>query len=70
MSSTERFAIVTGAGQGIGREIARVLALAGNTVLIADVNAKSAAAVEAEIVGGKSEFAQPVHQMPDFGRAQ
>lgn len=35
-------AIVTGAGQGIGREIARVLAFAGADVVVAECNAKTA----------------------------
>ncbi len=51
MSNTERIAIVTGAGQGIGRAIAKALASAGNVVLIADLNERAAAAVEAEIAG-------------------
>ena len=42
-------ALVTGAGAGIGREIARWLARAGATVAVHDVRADKAAAVVAEI---------------------
>ena len=38
---TGRVAIVTGAGQGIGREIARVLAKAGADVVVAEFNVKT-----------------------------
>ena len=34
----DRIAIVTGAGQGIGREIARSLAAAGARIIVADRN--------------------------------
>ncbi len=47
-----RVAIVTGAGQGIGRVFARSLAAAGHAVVIAERNAASAAAVAAEIEAG------------------
>jgi NAD(P)-dependent dehydrogenase (short-subunit alcohol dehydrogenase family) len=46
-------AVVTGAGRGFGREIARRLAGRGYTVLATDVNAE-AAAVTADEVGGFS----------------
>ena len=49
-----RLVVITGAASGIGRETARVLAQAGATLLLADVNeaglAETAAAVEA--IGG------------------
>jgi 3-oxoacyl-[acyl-carrier protein] reductase len=41
--------IVTGAGQGIGREYARQFAAAGAIPIIADVNAEAAASVVSEI---------------------
>jgi len=52
----QRIAIVTGAGQGIGRAIALGLAREGATVVIADINQESASAVKNEIEasGGKA----------------
>lgn len=49
-------AVVTGAGMGIGRAIARRFASSGASVICADLNAQSAAAVAQEIVvdGGKA----------------
>jgi NAD(P)-dependent dehydrogenase (short-subunit alcohol dehydrogenase family) len=47
----DRVAVVTGAGQGIGAEIARVLAGAGARVVVADRNPQTGAAI-AEAVGG------------------
>ena len=44
-----RVALVTGAGQGNGRSIARGLALAGATVVVTDLNGDNAKAVAAEI---------------------
>ena len=46
-----KVALVTGAGAGIGREIARWLARAGAAVAVNDVRAEHAAAVVAEIEG-------------------
>ncbi|KPM50701.1 short-chain dehydrogenase [Frankia sp. R43] len=46
-----RTAIVTGAGQGIGRGIALALASEGASVTVAELNADNAAAVAAEIEG-------------------
>ena len=52
-------ALVTGAGQGVGREIARTLASAGATVLINDIRADRAEVVAAQIVesGGAAQAA-------------
>jgi len=54
-----RRALVTGAGQGVGRGIARTLAGAGAEVLVNDLVEERAAAVVAEIGadGGKAEAA-------------
>ena len=51
-----RVAIVTGAGQGIGRVFAKALSQAGATAVIAELNETKAAAVSAEIMrsGGKA----------------
>lgn len=44
-----RVVLITGAGQGIGRELARQFAAAGAVVVIADVNLDSANLVKAEV---------------------
>jgi NAD(P)-dependent dehydrogenase (short-subunit alcohol dehydrogenase family) len=51
-----RVAIVTGAGQGIGRAFAKALAASGAIPVIADLNEAKAASVSAEIMaeGGKA----------------
>lgn len=49
---TGRVAIVTGAGQGIGRAMSKAFAEAGATVVIAELNAEKGAAVAAEIGNG------------------
>jgi len=56
MNLSARVAIVTGSGQGIGREIALTLAEHAASVVINDINATSANEVAAEIVdkNGKS----------------
>jgi pyridoxal 4-dehydrogenase len=51
-----RVAIVTGAGQGIGRAIAEKLSQEGATVVVADVNEETARKTAADIGG----FAHPV----------
>ncbi|WP_293002221.1 3-oxoacyl-ACP reductase FabG [Mycobacterium sp.] len=47
----ERVAVVTGAGQGIGREIARVLGQHGAKVVLADVDGDTAKAAASEVDG-------------------
>ena len=56
MDLTDKVAIVTGAGQGIGRAIALRLAGAGATVVVADMNREvgEAVAQEIEALGRKS----------------
>ena len=54
MDLSTRVAIVTGSGQGIGREIALTLAEQGSSVVISDINPTTANDVAAEIGARKS----------------
>ena len=56
MSVKDRVVIVSGAGQGIGRELARQFAAAGARVVVADLNAQTAERVQNEIAqaGGQA----------------
>lgn len=56
-SVVDRVVIITGAGQGIGREFARQFAAAGAIVIAADLNGESAARVAAEIQAGAGKAA-------------
>jgi len=49
MNLSNRVAVITGSGQGIGREIALLLAERGASVVISDVNEATAKATAAEI---------------------
>jgi NAD(P)-dependent dehydrogenase (short-subunit alcohol dehydrogenase family) len=52
MSESDRVAVVTGAAQGIGRRTAEVLAAAGYTVVLSDINAPRATRESIERGGG------------------
>ena len=75
----DKIAIVTGAGQGIGRGIATKLAAEGATVAVADINDSTAKETAAALVGGavgipadvttRESVAALVHQVLErFGR--
>ena len=56
-SVADRIVLITGAGQGLGREMARQFAAAGAITAVADINLANAEAVQREIkaAGGKAE---------------
>jgi NAD(P)-dependent dehydrogenase (short-subunit alcohol dehydrogenase family) len=63
-----KIAVVTGAGKGLGREIARGLSKKGFSVLATDIDADSAAETAVEIGGGAWSMAQDVRD-PESHRA-
>ena len=64
----DRVAVVTGAGRGIGREIARRLAARGLAVLVTDVDERAARDSAEDIGGGAWSMGQDVRD-PDGHRA-
>ena len=54
-SVKDRVVVVTGAGQGIGRELSRQFAAAGATVVVADINRANADRVRCEIESSGAE---------------
>jgi len=63
-----KIAVVTGAGKGLGREIARGLSKKGFSVLATDIDVDSAAETAVEIGGGAWSMAQDVRD-PESHRA-
>lgn len=51
MSLSDRLAIVTGGGSGIGKEVCHALAREGAKVVVADINLDAARATTAELKG-------------------
>lgn len=65
-----RVCLVTGAGQGLGRSHALLLARAGARVAVNDVDAEAAESVVAEIVGSGGEAVASVGSVGDWGQAE
>lgn len=63
---TDRRAVVTGAGQGVGRGIVHALAQAGATVFVNDIDAGRAATVVAEIVDDGGQATPLVFDVTDY----
>lgn len=63
-------AIVTGAGSGIGREIALLYARQGAQVVVADVNTEAAEAVGAEVAAQGGKATAQVLNVADDAQAQ
>lgn len=60
MSTVRGGAVVTGAGRGLGRQLAELLALRGHTVLVTDVDGAAARVAAAEIGHGALALAVDV----------
>lgn len=56
MNANAQIALVTGGARGIGEAICRVLAAAGHTVIVTDINTGSAEALAAELQGHAYEM--------------
>ena len=71
MNLSTRVAIVTGGGQGIGREIALKLASTGAIIVISDININTAkeVAIEIEANGGQGTAIQTDVSSPDEVKA-
>ncbi|MGI9615316.1 MAG: SDR family NAD(P)-dependent oxidoreductase [Acidimicrobiales bacterium] len=65
-----KIAVVTGAGSGIGRGIARALASEGAAVVVADVDLEAAETVVAELVGGGAEAVATRCDVTDRGAVE
>ena len=65
--NTDRVVIVTGAGQGIGREHALAFAADGAKVVVNDYDADSAKAVAAEIVDAGGQALVSAGDVADWG---
>ncbi|MDT0202938.1 SDR family NAD(P)-dependent oxidoreductase [Nocardioides sp. AE5] len=63
-------AVVTGAGRGLGKEIARLLAHRGHHVLVTDVDADLAAETAAEIGHGATSYAVDVRDRDQVDAAR
>lgn len=69
MTTAARFALVTGAGSGIGREIARALARENWFVGLVDVDAEAVAALATEIGEGATAIVADVSNAESVGKA-
>ena len=56
MSAAPAGAVVTGAGRGLGKEIARLLVERGHQVLVTDVDAESAQAAAEELFERRAAY--------------
>lgn len=66
----DRVAVVTGAGRGIGREIARVLSEAGAAVIIAEIDQQSGADAANELVAAGRDVLALEVDVADLGSVE